>query len=101
MKLKSAKDVSSLLEVLRVFHPLSRKLRVRIVRMKAHGSCGMSDDENLITIHIKEQDPASVRVDNLIHEYAHAVKLDITGYHSELWGEIHSKIYTTWVRNFA
>jgi len=100
MKLASARDVSAVLKLLREKHPLNRRLRVRVIPMAGHGSTCMNDFERLITISLREQDNASEQVNYLIHEYAHAMEYDKLGIHSKLWGQLHSKIYTTWVQNF-
>lgn len=98
MKLKSARDVSAILKLLREEHPLKhRRLRVRIVPMKDHGSSQMSGNEKLITIHLREQDSSETKIFFLLHEYAHALEDDERGMHSKRWGQIHSQLYTTWV----
>jgi hypothetical protein len=81
--------------------PLSRSVKLRVVAMKAHGSCNLSDSERFITISIKSTDPLPIQEETLIHEYGHAMEMDQTGNHSKLWGECHSKAYTAWTKRHA
>ena len=97
MRISSAKDVSAVLRHLKAVLPIKRRLRVRVIRMQCHGSCDITDNERLITISLREQDPAAMQVDSLIHEYAHALEWDMLGVHSKLWGRLHAKVYTAWV----
>lgn len=101
MKLKDCPHLVSVLEVLKSNHPLTKPLRVRVVPMKDHGSCTLGGNEKLFTIHIREKDLSEVKVDTLLHEYAHALEMDINKIHSKMWGELHAQLFTTWVENFA
>jgi hypothetical protein len=81
--------------------PLNRPVKLRVIPMRACGSCSLSDSERFITICIRAGDPASVQEDTLIHEYAHAMEFDIRGNHTKFWGECHSKVFTAWTKRHA
>lgn len=91
----SLRDV---LEYMKRECPLTRTVKLRVVPMGGPGTCSLSSSERFITICINAKDPLYVQKDSLIHEYAHAMEFDLTGNHSKLWGECHSKAYTAWTK---
>jgi len=94
-------QLAEMLAQLRRELPLKRPVILRVVPMKDYGSCSLSDSEKHLTICIRSTDSAETQADSLLHEYAHAMDLDINGNHSKQWGKLYSQVYGTWCKHNA
>ncbi|HUW10159.1 MAG TPA: hypothetical protein VM537_10545 [Anaerolineae bacterium] len=94
----AASKIRQIFEELKEDLPLKRTVVLRIVPMKGHASCSLSDSEKLITICINSRDSETVQTDSIIHEYGHAMEYDQLGNHSKFWGECQAKAYTAWAK---
>lgn len=81
---------------LRREHSLVKRVRVRQLVMKDQGSCDYINHR--FEIEVKKQ-CLNLRVDTLLHEWAHAMTWfgNDSDSHGPEWGLMYAKLYRTWL----
>jgi hypothetical protein len=82
---------------LRREHPLGKRVRVRQMSTKDQGYCEYINHRFEITIQKKQC--LNLRMDTLLHEWAHALTWwgnDVDSHDSE-WGLAYARLYRTWI----
>ena len=104
MKLTTAQKWLRTIAWLRRNFPTASIVRVQSIPMEIHGVCCYEKKKFLITINRKKS--FGLRIDTIIHEWAHALtwfgaETDVEE-HSAEWGIQYAKIYRTFIEwNFG
>jgi len=91
------RGIRDIFDVFRKHLATSCPVHLRFVRrLPDYGQCDMDDDETNIFIVINSSAQYTVMVDSLIHEYAHALRMDVGDQvygHTDDWGKAYARVY--------
>ena len=82
-----------------ITYPISVRCKDRLNKANDLGRCIQFDD-NSIKIEISNKQCFDLKIDALIHEWAHAVSIDSKNIdeHGDDWGKAYSRIYRKFIK---
>jgi hypothetical protein len=97
MRLTQKSKWRKTLSWLRREHPLTKRVRVRQVKLKEQGYCAYS--KNCFEIRIQGKQCLNLRMDSLLHEWAHTLTWfgNDADQHGSEWGLAYARLYRTWL----